>query len=92
MIVNLRLNRSDLSWKSRTSLRAYINSLETYPFPRRKVIESPFFNLLIDDVVAFSPEQLELEIRYIVGLGPLGRTILLGLIEDLAKSSEDAPQ
>jgi hypothetical protein len=84
--MNQQLKHTDRFWTQRSTLRAYINSLDTYPFPRRRVIDNPFFGMLVRDVVALSPEALELEIRYIVGLGPLGRRILIELIGTLSKS------
>ena len=66
-----------------SSFRDYLLWLPEYPLPRKLLLEDPFFNKTLREITALSDTAIEMETKFIRGLGAKGESILFDLIQAL---------
>ena len=70
-------------------LRQYIRSLPTKTLPRIDVLKDQFFDQAVQDVVEATDADIQAQTQFISGMGPLGESALLRLIDQLRTATSD---
>lgn len=76
-------DQSHISLGPDSSLKDYLLWLPEYPLPRKLLLEDPFFSKTLREVTALSDAAIEMETKFIRGLGAKGEGILFDLIQAL---------
>jgi hypothetical protein len=69
------------------SLRQYINSLPSNPFPRQSTLQDQFFDFKVKDVLNMSEAELKKQLGYVVGMGEVSRNKFLAILEDIRSAN-----
>jgi hypothetical protein len=70
-------------------LRQYIQSLPSKTLPRIGVLKDQFFDQAVQDVIEATDADLQTQTQFISGMGPLGESALLRLIDQLRTATSD---